>query len=63
MIKIEGYNIPVEIPKEIYHTVMDRLSGIVAGRKDENDKYYVKVLIPNDYYVKIAQNAINELIK
>lgn len=38
------YNTPIEVSKEKYDLLMDKASGIVAGRV-ENGKHYVKVMI------------------
>ena len=36
------YDIPIEVTEIQYRTLMDKFSGVVAGRK-ENGKYYIKV--------------------
>lgn len=37
------YNVPIEVTEKQYLFMMDKLAGIVAGRKDQNGKFYIKV--------------------
>jgi hypothetical protein len=37
------YNIPIEVTEGQYRKIMRTLAGVVAGRKDEDGKYWVKL--------------------
>jgi hypothetical protein len=50
------YDTPIEVTKEQYTTLMNKFSGIVAGREDKG-KYYIKVWIMK--YAKVIQTYLN----
>jgi hypothetical protein len=50
------YNVPIEVNKKQYDVCMSRYDGICAGRKDENGKYFIKVL-----FIKYAKQVAKDL--
>lgn len=37
------YNIPIEVSEKEYGVLMNAFREIIAGRKDENGKYFIKL--------------------
>ena len=54
------YNKPLQVTKEVYKAMMDKMSNEVAGRED-NGNYFIKLLIPNER--KAAEKLLNKLMK
>lgn len=49
------YNVPIEVTQRQYNICMNNLSGIVAGRVDD-DKYYIKIFLMK--YKKEVQRVL-----
>lgn len=52
------YDVPFEVTEKQYHKVMKEYGTLVAGRKDENGKYFIKV-----WFMKYAEKIKSTLSK
>jgi hypothetical protein len=48
----------IEVPNSLYNIIMKVLSGIVAGRQEDN-KSYIKIMCFTDY----ANNILSQILK
>jgi len=50
------YDIPIEVTQKQYYVLMNRCATLVAGRKSEDGKYYIKAWLEIPYVTQVLNS-------